>query len=303
MGCIHFQMPIPRLIYYILFLLLLPLEILAQTGNSISLAAKDTSETDIATHSIYTGAGYGSNMIYLGSTISQNQPYGYGSLTYGFKNQLYASVSAVHLSGLNPFLSFYIGALNYNHVFNSWFDISAGVSRYQVVPSLTDTLFNSFTYADLTLGFDWKLLYSKISAGGLFSAENQAFFQFRNSRYFQTPELFKGKANISFDPYVNLLLGTVTEVETNTETISYYSVSSPYRKWRNKRNNSTTTTTYSYTDRFGLLEMEFGLPVAFNTDFMTIEVEPLYVIPFYDDTYYLSTKGFIFQLSLFFRIF
>jgi len=49
--------------------------------------------------------------------------------------------------------------------------------------------------------------------------------------------------------------------------------------------------------------MEFGLPVAFNTDFMTIEVEPLYVIPFYDDTYYLSTKGFIFQLSLFFRIF
>jgi hypothetical protein len=95
----------------------------------------------------------------------------------------------------------------------------------------------------------------------------------------------------------------VTEVETNTETISYYSVSSPYRKWRNKRNNSTTSTTYSYTDRFGLLEMEFGLPVAFNTDFMTIEVEPLYVIPFYDDTYYLSTKGFIFQLSLFFRIF
>ena len=303
MGSIHFQIPALSLKYYILFLFLLPLGIVAQTGNTVSLTAKDTSKTDIATHSFYSGAGYGSNMIYLGSTISQNQPYGYGSLTYGFKNQFYASVSAVHLSGLNPYLSFYIGALNYSHVFNKWFDISAGLSRYYVVPSLTDTLFNSFTYGDLTLGFDWKLLYSKISAGGLFSSENQAFFQFRNSRYFQTPELFKGKANISFDPYLNLLLGTVTEVETNTETISYYSVSSPYRKWRKNGNNSTTSTTYSYSDRFGLLEMEFGLPVSFNTDFMTIEVEPLYVIPFYDDTYYLGTEGFIFQLSIFLRIF
>ena len=296
-------MPGSNLKYYCLFLLLLPFEILAQTGTDISPTAKDTSKTDIATHSFYSGAGYGSNMVYLGSTISQNQPYGYGSLTYGFKNQLYASLSAVHLSGLNPFLSFYIGALNYSHVFNNWFDISAGVSRYQVVPSLTDTLFNSFTYGDLTLGFDWKLLYSKISAGGLFSTESQAFFQFRNSRFFQTPELFKGKANISFDPYVNLLLGTVTEVETNTETTSYYSISSPYRKWRNNGSGSTTSTTYTYSDRFGLLEMDFGLPVAFNTDFMTIEVEPLYVIPFYDDTYYLGTKGFILQLSIFFRIF
>jgi hypothetical protein len=296
-------MPVSNLKYYNLLLLLLPLEILAQTGTDISPTAKDTSKTDIATHSFYSGAGYGSNMVYLGSTISQNQPYGYGSLTYGFKNQLYASLSAVHLSGLNPFFSFYIGALNYTHVFNNWFDISAGVSRYQVVPSLTDTLFNSFTYGDLTLGFDWKLLYSKISVGGLFSTESQAFFQFRNSRFFQTPELFKGKANISFDPYVNLLLGTVTEVETNTETTSYYSISSPYRKWRNNGNGSTTSTTYTYSNRFGLLEMDFGLPVAFNTDFMTIEVEPLFVIPFYDDTYYLSTKGFILQLSIFFRIF
>jgi hypothetical protein len=298
-------MPISRLKCYSLFLLLLPLEILAQTGTNISLSESDTSKnkTKIATHSFYSGAGYGSNMIYLGSTISQNQPYGYGNLTYGFKNQLYASISAVHLSGLNPYLSFYIGALNYSHAFNNWFDISASISRYQVVPSLTDTLFNNFTYGDLTLGFDWKLLYSKISAGGLFSTENQAFFQFRNSRYFQTHELFKGKANISFDPYANLLFGTVTEVESTTETTFYYSVSSPYRKWRNNGKNSTTNTTYSYADRFGLLEMDFGLPIALNTDFMTIEIEPLYVIPFYDETYYLGTKGFFFQLSIFFRIF
>jgi hypothetical protein len=280
-------------------LCLLPVEIFAQAGTK-SLQRSDTLKTASkgSSHSMFAGGGYGSNMIYLGSTISQNQPYGYGNLAYGYKNQLYVSVSAVHLSGLDPFLAFYIGALNYSHVFNSWFDISVGVYRYQVPSSLTDTLFSNFTYSDLTLGFDWKLLYSKLSVGGLFSEENQAYFQFRNSRYFQTPEFFKGKANISFDPYANLLFGTLREVETSTETSVV--ASSPGRKWR--KYNSTTTSILT-SQKFGIMEIDFGLPVDFNTDFMTIEAEVNYVLPLYNDPIYKSPKGFVFMLSGFFRIF
>ena len=295
-------MPISRIIYQILFLLLLPSGVLAQTGTH-SLYVTDTSKTEskVVRHSLYTGTGYGSNMIYLGSTISQNQPYGYGNLTYGYKNQLYASASAVHLSGLNPFLAFYIGALNYSHVFNSWFDLAASAYRYQVPSSLTDTLFSSFTYGDLTLGFDWKLLYSKLSVGGLFSEENQAYFQFRNSRYFQTPEFLKGKANISFDPYANLLFGTLIEVETSTETSVV--ASSPGRKWRLYNTTPVTTTNTFSSKKFGIMEIDFGLPVALNTDYMTIEAEVNYVLPLYDDPVYRSPKGFVFLLSGFFRIF
>lgn len=285
-------------------ILLLSCEAFSQSyGQNAVRSDTLSSKPGKSLHSLYAGTGYGSNMVYLGSTISQENPYLYGSLTYGFKNELYASFSAVHLSHLDPFLAFYIGSVNYNHVFNSWFDISAGINRYQVDRSLTDTLFNSFTYADLALGFDWKLLYTKISAGGLFSEYNQAFFQLRNSRYFQTSEFFRGKANISFDPYVNLLFGTYTEVGTTTETTNYYSVSSPYRKWRKNGKNPVTNTVYTYSDRFGLLEMDFGLPVSFNTDLMTIEAEPSYIIPFYEEDYNLSTKGFIFNLSIIFRIF
>jgi len=285
-------------------LLVVPPGLSAQDAGEI-LQASDSvlaGETK-STHALYSGGGYGSNMIYLGSTISQDHPYGYGSVSYGYRNQLFASVSAVHLSGTDPFMAFYIGSLSYSHPFNDWFDISAGVYRYQVDPSLTDTLFSSFTYGDITMGFDWKLIYTKISAGGLFSDASRPFFQIRNSRYFQTPEFLRGKANFSFDPYVNLLAGTITEAKSKTETNYYYSVSSPYRKWRNMGQGSSTTTTWSFTDKFGLLEIDLGIPVAFNTDFMTIEAEPSYVIPLYDDTYYPGAKGFIFQLSLFFRIF
>lgn len=295
-------MLISRIIYQILFLLLLSSGVLAQTGTH-PLHVTDTlkTESEVVRHSFYTGAGYGSNMIYLGSTISQNQPYGYGNLTYGYKNQLYAFVSAVHLSGLDPFFSFYIGALNYSHAFNSWFDIAAGVYRYQVPSSLKDTLFSNFTYADLSLGFDWKLLYSKLSVGGLFSVENQAYFQFRNSRYFQTHDFFNGKANISFDPYVNLLLGTLIEVETATETSVV--ASSPGRKWRKYNTSQGTTTSTSTSKKLGIMEIDFGLPVDFNSDFMTIEAEVNYVLPLYNDPAYKSPKGFVFMLSGFFRIF
>jgi hypothetical protein len=292
-----------RLKYKSLLLLLLPLGVIAQNGSKISLPTADTSKTESKSfrHSLYTGAGYGSNMIYLGSTISRNQPYGYGNITYGFKNQLYASASAVHLSGADPFLAFYIGALNYNHVINSWLDISAGIYRYQVPPSLSDTLFSNFIYGDLTIGFDWNLLYSKLSVGGLFSEESQAYFQFRNSRYFQTPEFFKGKANISFDPYANILFGSLIEIKTSEETSVV--PSSPGRKWRQKNTSHGTSTIISTSERFGIMELDFGLPVALNTDFMTIEAEVNYVFPLYNDPVYRSPKGFILMLSGLFRIF
>jgi hypothetical protein len=285
-----------------LLLTLIPLFGSAQTAMKAALPDSDSSKTESIAkkHSFFAGTGYGSNMIYLGSTISQNQPYFYGNLTYGFKNKLYASVSSVHLSGLDPFLAFYIGSLNFSHTFNSWFDIAAGVYRYQIPVSLSDTLFSSFTYSDLTLGVDWKLLYSKLSFGGLISEENQFYFQLRNSRYFQTPEFFRGKANVSFDPYLNLLFGSLFELKTTTETSVI--ASSPGRKWKKNTNQSTSTNT-SYLKKFGLMEVDFGIPVALNTDKMTIEAEVSYTLPAYSNPAYPVPEGFVFLLSAFFRIF
>jgi hypothetical protein len=293
---------INKLYCLLLLLILIPLIGSAQTGIKTALPDNDSSKTiSLAKkHSFYAGTGYGSNMIYLGSTISQNQPYFYGNLTYGFKNKLYASVSTVHLSGLDPYLTFYIGALTYSHTFNSWFDIAAGVYRYQIPASISDTLFSNFTYSDLTLGVDWKLLYSKLSFGGLISEENQFYFQLRNSRYFKTPEFFRGKANVSFDPYVNLLFGSLFELKTTTETRVI--ASSPGRKWKKNTNQGIPANT-SYSKKIGLMEVDFGIPVSLNTNRMTIEAEVSYTLPAYSNPAYPVPEGFVFLLSAFFRIF
>jgi len=296
---------ISRILIFGVLVFLLPGNILSQNDSLISSSGIDTvkSATEDSRHSLYTGIGYGSNMIYLGSTISQNQPYGYAALSYGYRNKFFATVSSVHLSGMSPFQAFNIGSLYYSHVFNSWFDISAGIYGYQVAKSLTDTLFDNFLYADFTLGIDWKLIYSKFSAGALLSDESIAYYQIKNSRYFKTPEFFRKKCYISFDPYVNLLLGTLIKAETSTETS--VTVSPVYRR-RGTMSPDTVNTTYTYTDYskiFGLMEAEFGLPVAFNTDFMTLEAEVSYIIPVHEDPNYLLPKGFIFMLSAYLKIF
>jgi hypothetical protein len=269
-------------------------------ADSTSLTGSSENETTESKHALYAGLGYGNNMIYLGSTISQNNPYGYAALTYGYGNELFASVTSVHLTNFSPFMAFYAGTINYSHTFNSWFDISASFSRYQVANSLTDTLFNSFFYGDVVFGFDWKILYSKILVGGLFSEESRAYFQLRNSRYFQTPEFTSNDLYFAFDPYMNILFGSLTTMETTTGTKT---ISSPPFGKHNSETQTTTTTTTNYSTKFGPMELDFGIPVSFNANKFVIEAEPGYVIPFYSDTDYTVLKGFVFTLSCYFKIF
>ncbi|MBN1109094.1 MAG: hypothetical protein JXR66_11510 [Bacteroidales bacterium] len=242
-------------------------------------------------HSLYAGAGSGYNMIYMGSSISGDKPYFYEGLTYGFKNEFFLSLYNFNLAAFDPFVSFVTFSALYTHTFNTWFDISLGVSRYQVNTSLKDTLFTNFFYSDLTLGLDWKILYTKLSAGTLLSESAGFYFQLRNSRYFETAEFFKGKAYFSFDPNVNLLFGTLTETSEGMV------VKPPFSSGRQGGGSSQET-----TSRFSLMEIDFSVPVSFNIGRFTLDADPGYALPVYKDAP-PETKGFVFTLSLIFKIF
>jgi hypothetical protein len=248
-------------------------------------------------HALYSGTGYGSNMVYLGTTMSQDNGFGYSSLSYGLKDKLYLSATGYTISGFSPYLAFYSLGLSFNHALNSWFDISTGISQYGVAETLRDTLFSNFTYADATLGLDWRILYSKISLGGLFSEGGQFYLQTRHSRYFETPSFAGDKAFFSFDPYVNILFGKMITIETTEGPAT--TVSPGYRPWQIRTPGPSTT----YTESFGAMEIDFGLPIAFSYDFFTLEIEPGYIVPFYSETGTTGMKGFLFIISAFFRIF
>lgn len=269
-------------------------EISAEVPGKYNVISSDKNESP---HSLYSGIGYSNNMIYMGSNISQDKPVYSGSITYGYKNELFASVSVNHLTAFDPFLAFSIFSLGYSHDFNSWLDISLSVSRYQVNNKLTDTLFNNFFYGNLALGLDWKILYTNLSAGGIFSESSNAYFQLKNSRYFETPKFMNDKAYVSFDPYVNLLFGTLTK--TTTAEGTSIGVSPPFRSTKPAgQHSSATTSTF-----FGLMEVVLGIPVAFSTGRLTIEADPGYVFPAYSDTRVQSPKGFTLFLNVNYKIF
>jgi len=156
------------------FISISTLVISAQTDLKPDTIPDVNAGTSESKHSLFASAGLGYNMVYMGTSLSQDKPYYSGGLIYGFNNELFASASTFHLDAYDPFLAFSTFSLIYNHTFNSWFDIALSASRYQVNKTLTDTLFSSFFYVDGALGFDWKILYTKISAGGLL-AESQGY--------------------------------------------------------------------------------------------------------------------------------
>lgn len=268
----------------------LPLSLYGQQNTKPVL---DTVAPAKSKHSLYSMAGTGYNMIYMGTSLSLDKPYYSAGLIYGFNNELFVSASGFNLAAYDPFISFSNWSLSYSHAFNSWFDISASASRYQVNKTLSDILFSSFFYGDLTLGFDWKILYTKISVGELFSESNGTYFQLRNSRYFITSEFGNKDAWFSFDPYVNMLFGTLTE--TNDGSVV---VTPPFGKGGSGGGGSSETTT-----RFSLMEVDMALPVSFNIGKFTIDAEPGYVFPLYTDPSNPDTSGFVFTFGLIFRIF
>ena len=285
-------------------LILAPDTGLSQENKSISLQKNELiSETkDESPHSLFGSLGYGSNMIYMGSNVSQDKPFYSGSLTYGYNNAFFASASVSHLSAFDEFAAFSAFSVGYSHDFNSWFDISLGLSRYQVNSALTDTLFNSFLYGYLTLGFDWKIIYTTVSAGGLFSGSNSAYMSLKNSRFIKTPELLDGKAYFYFDPYVNMLFGTLTKTVTSEGTT--IGVTAPFSPKKSSdtggKGSGTTSTTTTF---FSLMEVDLGLPVGFNIGKINIEAEPGYVLPAYSDSDFQSPKGFTFLINIIYRIF
>lgn len=290
----------------VVWMLMLPglITVMSAQSSPPAKAASDTTgnsgESDI--HSLYAGAGYGSNLLYLGTTMSQDNGFVYTSASYGLKDKLYLTATGYSVIGFTPLTAFYSLGLSFNHTFNSWFDISTSLSRYNVAAQLRDTLFSNFTYADATLGLDWRILYSKISIGGLFADGGQFYLQTRHSRYFETPSFAHEKAFFSFDPYINLLWGNMVTAET-TGGVTETTLSPGYRPWRKYNQTPSQTPGTTYNESFGLTEIDFGIPVGFSYDFFTLEIEPGYVIPLYNAEGSAGTRGFLFLTSLFFRIF
>lgn len=249
-------------------------------------AQEGDSTRQTARHALYGGLGFGSDMTYSGYSLSGTQPYYSADLLYSYNRTWTAAFMAYHLAGTQPTIAFYDFSLGYRKTFNSWWDVSASLAAYFTAKELKDQYFSDFAYLSVSGGFDWRILYTRAVFSTILDDSNTRYFQLKNSRYFSTRDFWKDKAYIDFNPTANLLWGkqyTITDTyteETEAGPVDYY----------------------TYGTSFGLLDAELSLPVSFNYNQFTLEVEPLYNIPVYKDPDFPAREGLLLFINLYFKI-
>lgn len=249
-------------------------------------------------HQLFAGTGYGSNLIYYGTSISENQPYFSSELIYAWIGGLWAGAGFFHLPGEQPFVSFVDLSAGYSYVFSKVFDAGLAISQYHSSQSLDTTLFQNFTFLSANLGIDLKFLYSKITPGWLIADERNFYLLWDNSYYFNTPDLGPKGSFFSFNPTFSLMFGSYAYL-----SYFYYRYGGGGGGGQGPGHGGQGKALVEEHENFRLLDMQFSIPVAFYSGRFSLEAEPAYFINFIDDDNGDSSKRFFFTLGVYYKIF
>jgi hypothetical protein len=256
-------------------------------------ALTDTAKYKQKAHQFFAGTGFGSNLIYYGTSVSGNQPYFSGELIYSWKGGIWAGAGFFHLPGEQPFISFLDLSAGYTHVFNKVFDAGASISQYHGSQTLENTLYSDYTFISGSLGIDWLVLYTSFIPGWLLAEENSFYLLVKNSHYFRTANLGSKPAFFSFNPGISFMFGTYAYMRQ---------IRRPGAGNGPGFGNPINPIQPEVREDFRLLDLQFSVPVTINANRLSIELEPAYFINFIEDQNNDSGGHFFFTIGLFFKI-
>jgi hypothetical protein len=263
--------------------------------SSFSGLASDPDKPSQPVHKLFLGSGYGSDLVYDGSSQAFSQPFYSGDIYYVYKNRWWLSAVGYKLPGIDNFVPMADFSAGFNHTVNENFDFSVALSSYRTSAEVKETIHDNFTFLRAKAGFDWYYIYSTLSLGTLFAETNSYYIYFRNSKFFRTPTLGNSGIYFSFDPSVNTVFGTSTWYETITST-------SPGGFFPGRPGGGTTETVIENTT-MNFVKMEFSVPVSFNIKRFSLEADAVYLVPGKRSDGVERKEGFYFFMSAFVRIF
>jgi hypothetical protein len=290
-----------KLTGFFFFMLFANLSVFSQpdtTQNIHTTRLEDTASVTMNKHSVFAGSGYGNDLLYVGTSLTANQPFFSADFTYAFLGKLWTSVTFYNLPGQQPAISMYDLSAGFSHVFNDYLDISASISSYINTGKTDNELYGNFAYLRITGGFDWVWVYSKLTAGRIIEQNSGIYVYFRNSRYFRTGTFGKSGNYFSFDPNVNILFGNFYQVQP-----LYRGQNRPDGRPGQGGQGQNEIIGEETTDQFTLLQTEISVPMSFYFHNFTFEAEPLYLFPQSTEKDISDAKGFYFFLNVYYRIF
>lgn len=242
------------------------------------------------THGLVLGGSYGSNLRFSGIKLLENQSYLSTDLTYAYKNLITANVALYHLPGIQPAVAFYDFSLGISHTFNSWFDASLTLSRYNTAEQLKETFFDNSNYFSVAAGVDWLLLYSNVAYSTMLSSDSRHYLKIANSHYFQISQLWDGNGQLWIDPSFNFILSNYDEGKTALV------------KGNKPPQGGGGVPVVEYSKVFGLSELELSLPMALDFKNTTLEVNPYYSFVVKKDAIFPSSSGFCLLVNLYIKL-
>lgn len=262
-------------------------KVYSQTPGNDSAAVKQTPVQ------VFAGIGYGSNLIYYGTSLTGHQPYLAAELLFAWKEGFWAGAGFFHLPGNHPFITFSNFIAGYSHAFNQVFDISTSISRFNANNINTVDNYADYTFFSASLGIDWVLLYTSIKPGWLFSHKNSFYLLIKNSHYFFTPNLGNTSTYFSFNPGFSFMLGTYAWLSHATQ---------PLYPIRRRPGLIITPVPIEVKKEFRPLDMQLSLPIALNTKRISLELEPAFFYNFYQVETMPKGGQFFFTTGIYFKI-
>lgn len=223
------------------------------------------------------GVNFISDAVYFGRKDSISAPYLYPNITYFNKSGLYATGALSYLTKSNEGrIDLFLGTVGY--------EIEAKKFRGDI--SFTKYFFNSDSYnviseveADMTAmaGYDFDVLDVSLSFVTFFNSSS-------SSDYFLSSEIrhnFISKTgNIQISPTVGVFFGSQNFYE------EYY-INNRFGNGRGQGNGTgqgiadttTTTVTLNESEKFGLMAIEFSVPMWYVKKPFIVSFLPVFVIP------------------------
>lgn len=279
----------------------------SQTEPTDSLIGERTPFFSPVNHSVFAGLGFGNDLIYNTSSLSDNQPFFSTDFMYAFRGNLWTALTLYNLPGQTPNIPFYDISAGYRHVFNDYLDASASFSSYHSSANLDESYYDSFQYLRLSAGLDWVYIYTRATLGRILEEGSGFYFYLKNSHFISTRN--KGSENyFTFDPNINMLFGNHTQIIPRIHGGGNIPGSGPQAGGGGPGRPGGGTTLpeeeqNEYHDKFTLMRIELSVPVSWNFRDFTMEIEPLLAIPALNDETYAASNGFFIFLNAYYRIF
>jgi hypothetical protein len=245
------------------------------TAANLRLHTVADSDTVVRKQSASVGVAYGSDAMFFGRTGPIKYPFVSADAIYNTKNGLFVYGSGLKVLGYSPVFDEVDLGGGYLYKFSKDFGGSVSYTRFIFNRNAYIIKSGSSNDVNWNNSYDWKIAKSGIILDYLFGKSHDYFVTITNSKYFETNwSIFDDKDYLSFNPGVNIILGTQNfvqrysldhEYQNDADNIYIQPVNEPRMAHEN--------------GMFNMLNYSFKIPIAYNRPHYTFEFSYKYSIP------------------------